>query len=81
MKGGIFSPLYFKIVGDEDGPMGRVSGVTISSFNHVKGEQFGLSIGLLNYAWEVNGLQIGVLNYVDSNRGWKKLLPLMNRSW
>ena len=81
VKGGIVAPLYFKIVSEDDGPMGRVSGVTLSAFNHVKGEQFGLSIGLLNYAWEVNGLQIGVLNYVDSNRGWKKLLPVMNRSW
>ena len=53
----------------------------MSAFNHVKGDQFGLSIGLLNYAWEANGLQIGVLNYVANNRSGLRLLPLINRSW
>jgi len=76
VKAGVFAPLYFRIADD-----GVVRGVTVSAFNHVQGEQFGLSIGLLNYAWEVNGLQIGVLNYVDDNPKGLRLLPLVNRSW
>lgn len=63
---------------DDDGPMGRLRGVTISSFNQVKGEQFGLSIGLVNYAWELNGVQVGLINYARSNRKGLRLLPLFN---
>jgi hypothetical protein len=76
VKGGVLAPAWFKINDD-----GRVSGVTISAFNQIKGEQFGLSIGLLNYAWEANGLQIGVLNYVAENPSGLRLLPIINRSW
>jgi hypothetical protein len=82
VKGGVLAPFYFKVVADDDDMEGgRVSGISISAFNHVKGEQHGLSIGLLNYAWEANGLQIGVLNYVANNPKGKRLLPIFNRSW
>ena len=78
---GILAPLYFKIESEESGEFGRVRGVTISAFNHVKGEQFGLSIGLLNYAWELHGLQVGLLNYAGNNRKGLRLLPIFNRNW
>jgi hypothetical protein len=83
VKGGILAPFYFKIESEDDGrgELGRVKGVTVSAFNHVKGQQFGLSLGLLNYAWEAHGLQIGALNYVRDNSRGKRLLPLFNRSW
>jgi hypothetical protein len=68
--------VYFKIEND-----GRVRGVSLSAFNHVKGQQFGLSLGLLNYAWEVHGVQLGVLNYARNNRRGLRLLPLVNRKW
>jgi hypothetical protein len=58
--------------------MGRVTGVTISAFNHIKGEQFGLSLGLLNFAWEVNGVQVGLINIAQKNRSGIKVLPLVN---
>ncbi len=74
--GGILAPAYFRIADD-----GVVHGLTVSSFNHVQGRQFGLSIGLLNYAWEAHGLQIGVLNYVAENRKGLRLLPIINHSW
>ena len=76
VEGLIIAPLYFKIEKD-----GRVKGITTSAFNHIKGEQFGLSIGLLNYAWEVHGWQIGVLNYAGNNKKGLRLLPLFNREW
>jgi hypothetical protein len=79
--GGVLAPFYFKIQSEEDGALGRVNGITISSFNHIKGQQFGLSIGLLNYAWELNGVQIGVLNYAGNNPRGLRLLPLFNRNW
>jgi len=81
VEGGILAPLYFKIESEKDGRLGRVKGVSISAFNHIKGEQFGLSIGLLNYAWELHGVQIGVLNYAGNNRKGLRLLPLFNRAW
>ena len=76
VEGGIVAPFYFKIEND-----GRVRGITTSAFNHIKGQQFGLSIGLLNYAWEVHGLQIGVLNYAGNNRPGLRWLPVFNRDW
>ena len=76
VEGAILAPLYFKIERD-----GRVKGITASAFNHVKGDQFGLSIGLLNYAWDLHGLQIGVLNYAGNNPRGLRLLPLFNREW
>jgi hypothetical protein len=81
VEGGILAPIYFKIESDDGGDLGRVRGLTVSSFNHIKGEQFGLSLGLLNYAWELHGVQIGVLNYAGNNRPGLRLLPLFNREW
>jgi hypothetical protein len=76
ITGFTFGPAWFKVNDD-----GRVKGVTLSAFNQVKGDQAGLSIGLLNYAWHADGLQIGVLNYVADNTKGLRLLPLFNRSW
>ena len=82
LKGGFIAPGYFKVTAnDDDMEGGRASGVSVSIFNHIKGDQFGLSIGLFNYAWEVNGIQLGVLNYVANNPKGTRLLPLINRSW
>ncbi|HJQ18868.1 MAG TPA: hypothetical protein VJ867_00875 [Gemmatimonadaceae bacterium] len=76
VEGGIVAPFYFKV---EKG--GRVKGVTLSAFNHVKGDQYGLSLGLLNYAWQAYGWQFGVLNYVRDNPHGLRLLPLVNHRW
>ena len=38
----------------------------------------GLTIGIFNYAAELNGVQIGLLNYAGNNRRGLKLLPLFN---
>jgi hypothetical protein len=43
----------------------------------MKGEQRGLTIGLINYTWELRGVQLGLINCADSNRGLK-CLPLVN---
>lgn len=79
VKGGVLAPLWFKIESDDNGgDLGRVSGVTLSAFNQIKGEQFGLSLGLLNYAWELNGVQIGLINIAERSRSGIKVLPLIN---
>jgi hypothetical protein len=88
VRAGVLAPLYFKVVPKRDRATyedvedyGYVKGVTIASWNHIKGEQHGLSIGLLNSAWELNGWQIGVLNYARNNPKWARLLPVFNRKW
>lgn len=80
VKGGVLAPAYFKIESDDDGrgELGRVSGVTVSSFNHIKGEQFGLSLGLINFAWKLNGVQIGLINIANRSRSGIRVLPLVN---
>jgi hypothetical protein len=80
VEGGILAPFYFKVTDDQGDP-GRMKGLSISAFNQIKGDQFGLSIGLLNYAWELHGWQLGVLNYARNNPKGLRLLPLFNRAW
>jgi hypothetical protein len=83
VRGGVLAPLYFRIESDDDGrgELGIFRGVTISSFNHIKGEQRGLSVGLLNYAWELRGWQVGLINYAANNPPGLRILPLFNREW
>src|SRR6185503_8063826 len=76
VRGAVLAPVYFKIE-----KYGSVRGVTASAFNHVKGDQRGLSIGLFNYAWELHGVQVGLLNYARNNSPGLRLLPLFNREW
>lgn len=73
VTGVVLAPAYFRI-----SPHGRFTGFTASAFNHVRGEQRGLSIGLFNFARESHGVQLGVLNYAKNNRKPWRLLPLLN---
>lgn len=56
---------------------GRFDGGSLSSFNHIKGEQHGLTIGLLNYARELHGAQIGLIN-ISENGGRRRVLPVIS---
>ena len=56
----------------------RLEGVGISAFNQVLGHQQGLTIGLLNYAWSLNGLQVGLINIVRDNPPGRRVLPVLN---
>jgi hypothetical protein len=78
VKAGVLAPLYFRIAEDEDGDAGIVRGLTISSLSHIQGQQNGISLGLINYAWEVNGVQIGLLNYAGDNPRGRRWMPLVN---
>jgi hypothetical protein len=57
---------------------GSYSGFSASAFNYIKGRQTGLSVGILNYSWHLNGVQLGILNYVKDNPRFLKILPLVN---
>jgi len=79
---GVLAPAYFKIESDNDGDdMGEFRGVSISAYNHIKGSQRGLTLGVINTAWELRGYQIGVLNYAANNPRGLRLLPLFNKRW
>src|SRR5512146_975254 len=62
---------YFKV--ERDGPF---DGGSLSAFNHIKGAQHGLTIGLFNYARELHGAQIGVIN-VSDNGGHRRVIPIL----
>jgi len=57
---------------------GSYSGLAASAFNYIKGKQTGVSIGIVNYAYKLNGFQIGLINYVRDNPDLLKILPLIN---
>lgn len=77
IEGIVLAPVYF-IATDSDDEDGRVRGITVSSWNRVKGEQRGLSLGLLNTAYDLRGWQVGVLNCKKRRSGWM-CLPLVNK--
>jgi hypothetical protein len=79
VKGGIFAP-YFKVE-DDQGEGGIMRGLSVGGVSRIHGEQHGISIALVNYAWEVNGWQFGLLNYAGNNPRGLRLLPLFNRAW
>ena len=71
--GGLVAPLYARIA---EG--GHLKGMSVSLFNHVKGRQQGLTVGLINVADSLVGVQLGVLNYAGNNPLLLRLLPLLN---
>ena len=73
VTGAALSVGYLKIEAD-----GELKGVGISAFNHIKGRQNGLTIGIFNYAESLKGVQIGLLNFAGNNKGIRRWLPILN---
>ncbi|MEQ8425689.1 MAG: hypothetical protein RIA63_13320, partial [Cyclobacteriaceae bacterium] len=71
---------YFRVGDDkyEEEQSGSMKGASVSAFNHVKGTQKGVTIGIFNYARKQRGFQIGLLNYVKDNPRGLRLLPIFN---
>jgi len=57
---------------------GGYTGVAASGFNYIKGKQTGLSIAIVNYAYQLAGFQLGLINIVRDNPDYLKVLPLIN---
>jgi len=55
-----------------------LTGVAVAPYNRVRTLQVGLAIGLVNDATELHGVQLGVVNIARNNRGWKRVLPVLN---
>ena len=72
VRGVVLAPAWFKI------ERGEVRGVSISSFNQIKGVQRGLAIGIVNYAWELQGVQVGLINIARNNPRGRQVSPIAN---
>jgi hypothetical protein len=55
-----------------------LTGVAVAPYNRVRALQVGLAIGVVNDATELHGVQLGVINIARNNRGWRRVLPLLN---
>ena len=71
--GAVIAPAYFEV-----SPEGSITGVSISAFNRIRGEQHGLAIGIVNYTPNLHGVQIGLVNWAGNNPSGLKLLPVVN---
>ncbi len=77
VQGISLAPAYFRIEGMD----GYMKGISVSAFNHVQGDVFGICIGIFNWAYAVRGFQLGVLNHVKSNPKGLRWLPIFNTSF
>jgi hypothetical protein len=77
VQGISIAPAYFRI----EGPDGYMKGFSVSAFNHIEGEVFGVCIGIFNWAYAVRGFQLGILNHVKSNPKGLRWLPIFNTSF
>jgi len=59
---------------------GTFKGVSISAFNQIRGEQRGISIGIVNHTKRLHGVQLGLINIVKENPKGLRVLPIMNIS-
>ena len=57
---------------------GSLTGFSASIYNEIKGRQNGVTLGIYNYAYELNGVQIGIINHIRDNPGYRKILPIIN---
>jgi hypothetical protein len=85
LKGIIVAPGFLRVGDrkrnndDNDDPSEvRLTGLGISAFNRVMGEQRGVTIGAVNYAENIKGVQFGIINIVKSNPKGLRVLPIFN---
>lgn len=86
LKGIMIAPAYFRVgggkrtneAGEESEEEGVVTGVSVSAFNQVKGEQKGVALGVVNYTKRIKGFQLGVINIVKENPRGLRVLPIFN---
>lgn len=80
IKGLFITPAYLQVGNKNSSEEDNVvmKGISVSAFNHIRGQQKGLTLGVFNYARYQRGLQIGLLNYVKDNPKGLRLLPIFN---
>ena len=86
LKGIMIAPAYFRVgggkrtndAGEVSEEEGIVTGVSVSAFNQVKGEQRGVALGIVNYTKRIKGFQLGVINIIKENPKGLRVLPIFN---
>ena len=73
LKGLFISGAIVKVIDD-----GQLTGFDASAFNQIKGTQNGVSLGIVNYTYKLNGFQFGLINIVRDNPKYLRILPLIN---
>lgn len=53
-------------------------GLSVAALNRIRGEQRGITVGLVNSAATLHGLQLGLLNHAGNNPALLRWLPLAN---
>jgi hypothetical protein len=71
VRGVVLTGAYFRVARG-----GTQRGLATAAFTRVSGRQYGLTLGILNYARELRGLQIGLINISD-NGGRRLVLPII----
>lgn len=87
VKGIMIAPAYFR-VGDDNGRNGdeqsdpsldgMMKGFSVSAFNQIKGDQVGVTVGVVNYTKRIKGVQFGLINIVRENPRGLRVLPFFN---
>jgi len=85
VKGIMIAPAWLRI-GDhqklDDGTIevkeGTMTGLSISAYNKIRGDQKGVAIGVVNYSTRVKGIQFGLINIVKENPKGLRVLPIFN---
>ena len=74
------APAWVKI-GNKESEDAELKGVAISPFNQIKGENNGVTIGVLNMSKGGKGFMIGLLNHNLNNPKGLRWLPLFNANF
>ena len=75
VSGITLAPAFMKVGEGSDSAM---NGISVSAVNVVKGDQNGVTIGVVNTAHSLRGIQIGLINYVRDNPRGLRFLPILN---
>lgn len=86
VRGVMIAPAYFRIEGMNDDNMdgvssdneGKLTGLSISAVNDIRGEQRGVVMGIVNVTRKIKGFQLGVINIVKENPRGLRVLPIFN---
>lgn len=57
---------------------GVFTGVSVSAYNNIVGEQRGVTFGVVNRTTRIKGVQFGLINIVRENRKGLRVLPIFN---
>lgn len=57
---------------------GMFKGLSVSAYNNIKGDQVGVTLGIVNRTHSIRGVQFGLINIVKENPRGLRVLPIFN---